>query len=81
DGVLYHHVIDPKTGKPADSGLYSVTIISDESYVGDALSTACLVMGLEAGMELIESMDNVYAVFIDDEYNIFYSDGAEDFVR
>ena len=81
DGVLYHHVIDPKTGKPADTGLYSVTIISDESYVGDALSTACLVMGLEAGMELIESMDNVYAVFIDDEYNIFYSDGAEDFVR
>ena len=81
DGVMYHHVLDPETGRPSDSGLYSVTIISDESYVGDCLSTACLVMGLQDSMELIDSLDGVYAIFIDSEYNIYYSAGAEDFVR
>lgn len=81
EGILYHHVIDPETGRPAEAGLYSVTIISEESYVGDALSTACLVMGLEEGMKLIDSLDDVYAIFVDNEYNIYYSAGAEDFVR
>ena len=81
EGILYHHVVDPETGRPAEAGLYSVTIISEESYVGDALSTACLVMGLEEGMKLIDSLDDVYAIFVDNEYNIYYSAGAEDFVR
>ena len=45
DGVLYHHIIDPATGKPADSGLKSVTIVSSDGTLADALSTSLYIMG------------------------------------
>lgn len=72
---LYHHILNPKTGYPVDNNLYSVTIISEKSEEGDALSTATFVMGLEKGLSLINSMDDTYAVFITDDYKIHLSDG------
>ena len=81
NGKSYHHILDPKTGMPCDNGVVSVTIISEDSFTGDCLSTGCFVMGLEAGMELIDSMDGVYAVYIDSENNVHFSEGAEEFVR
>ena len=64
DGVRYHHILDPSTGYPADSGLSSVTILSADSADGDALSTACLVLGAEKGQALIESLPDTEALFI-----------------
>lgn len=81
NGKSYHHILDPKTGMPCDNGVVSVTIISEDSFTGDCLSTGCFVMGLEAGMELVDSMDGVYAVYIDSENNVHFSEGAEEFVR
>lgn len=74
---LYHHILSPYTGKPADTGLYSVTVISPASADGDCLSTACLVMGLEKGKALIDSLDGVYAVFVTDKNELVLSDGLE----
>ena len=63
-GVRYHHVLDPFTGYPADTEVASVTIVSDESVVGDALSTTCLLLGEETGLALVESLPDVEALFI-----------------
>lgn len=64
EGKNYHHILDPFTGFPADNGIASVTILSDSSAQGDALSTSCLLLGQERGLELIESLDGVEALFI-----------------
>lgn len=77
DGKIYHHILDTKTGYPVENDLLSVTIISDSSCDGDALSTTCYSLGKEKGMELIENLDNVEAVFITDKYEIIKSSGAE----
>jgi thiamine biosynthesis lipoprotein len=77
DGRTYHHILNPKTGYPYDNGLISVTIISEKSVDGDGLSTSCFALGLEKGLQLIESLPNTYAVFITDDYNLHYSSGFE----
>lgn len=64
EGKRYHHVLDPFTGFPADTGLASVTILSNSSAQGDALSTTCLLLGEKDGMALVESLEGVEALFI-----------------
>lgn len=70
DGKLYHHILNPETGYPYENNLLQVTILSDSSADGDALSTCCYILGLEKGMELVESLENVQAIFITDDYGI-----------
>ena len=70
DGVLYHHILDPQTGYPVMNGLWGVSIISDSSLTGDALSTTCLLIGKDEASELIRSMDGVRAVFVDDQLHV-----------
>lgn len=75
DDKLYHHILNPSTGYPYDTNLVSVTIISEKSVDGDGLSTSCFALGLEDGLELINSLENTYAVFITSDYELHYSDG------
>ena len=78
DGTLYHHLLNPETGYPYDNGLIAVTIISDKSVDGDALSTTCFALGLEDGMKLAESLDDVQAFFVTSDYEIHYT---KDFLK
>jgi thiamine biosynthesis lipoprotein len=64
EGELYHHIIDPQTGYPSDSGLLSATIVADSSTKADALSTACFVLGLDAGKELLAKTEGCEGIFI-----------------
>ena len=75
DGRLYHHILDPETGMSADTGLSGVSIVSSLGAVGDALSTACFVMGPEKGMELIESLPGIEALFITEDEELIPSSG------
>ena len=75
DDVLYHHILDTASGYPVQNHLLGVTILSDSSTMGDALSTTCFVLGPGDGMELIESLEDVEAIFITDDYALHYSSG------
>lgn len=71
DGKRYHHIIDPFTGRPADSGLISVTVICSDGALGDALSTAIMVAGEEKGREWLDALSAEYpeiaAVFVHED--------------
>ena len=59
----------------AESGLNSVSILSASGSAGDALSTACFVMGLDKGMALIESLPGIEALFITEDNELIPSSG------
>lgn len=77
DGVRYHHLLSSETGWPVQNELASVTIFSESSMEGDALSTAAFVLGTDDGMKLIESLNGIEAVFIRRDRTAIYSTGAE----
>ncbi len=74
EGQLYHHLLNPKDGFPYDNGLIAVTIISEKSVDGDGLSTSCFALGLEKGMELVNSLPDVHGVFITEDGALHYSE-------
>ena len=76
DGVRYHHIMDPSTGYPADAGLRSVTILSKDGCLSDALSTAVFVLGAQKGLALVEQY-NAYAVLVDTQGQVLLSAGTE----
>lgn len=72
---LYHHILDTATGYPVENDLLGVTIISDLSIDGDALSTTCFTLGRKEGLALIESLSQTEAVFITSDYRLILSSG------
>lgn len=64
DGAKYSHTINPKTGFPERSNLLSATLIARECARADAMATACMVLGLEKGLALVEADSSLEAFFI-----------------
>ena len=64
NGELQSHIFDPRTGEPVSKALGSVTVIAPDCATADAYATAAMVMGLDRGMEWLESIPDVEAVFI-----------------
>lgn len=78
DGETYHHILDPDTGYPFENEIAGVTIVSETSLAGDALSTAVFSLGLEDGLALIEDLPDVEAVFVTKDRRIVLSSGLTD---
>jgi len=70
NGVRYHHIIDPATGKPAESGLVSVTVICADDTAADAYATAFFVMGLEKASGFLADHPEISAIFVDSDGEI-----------
>lgn len=64
NGTKYAHTIDPCSGKPVNHTLLSSSIIADDCMTADALATACMVIGVDSALSLIESLPNVEGYFI-----------------
>lgn len=77
NGRLYHHIIDTETGYPADTDLLSASVIGDTSADCDALSTICILYGLDNAEKLIENTPGFEAIFIDKDYNLHFTRGLE----
>ncbi len=78
NGVRYWHILDPKTGRPAQSGLTSVTIVGDSGTLCDGLSTALFVMGREKALEYWRTSGGFEAVLADEDNNLWVTGGLAD---
>jgi len=78
DGKEYTHIIDPETGYPVDNGLVSVSIITEEGKVADALSTSMFVKGLEGAEEYWKEHQDFEMIAVTEDGDIYVTEGIED---
>ncbi|MDD2866444.1 MAG: FAD:protein FMN transferase [Candidatus Omnitrophota bacterium] len=71
NGRRYSHIVDPKTGYPAQSGIISATIIADDATASDALSTACVVLGLEKSRKLLSRFPEMKAILVANDGTLY----------
>ncbi|MDI6757550.1 MAG: FAD:protein FMN transferase [Endomicrobiia bacterium] len=76
NGVRYHHIINPSTGKPA-RGVISATVIADDCITADALSTAVFVLGVDKGLKLVDGTPGAQCVIVDERGGIHKTSGLK----
>jgi len=72
DGKKYSHTINPRTGLPV-TGIKSVTIITTNAEIADAMATPVTIMGVNTGLDLINQMKDIEAIIIDDDDRLYTS--------
>jgi thiamine biosynthesis lipoprotein len=74
-GKKHHHILDPTTGYPSESGLFSVSIVTETSLVADTLSTVLFVAGIKKGLEFLRSFAKTEAIFVDSDLQVYVTQG------
>lgn len=77
DGKTYHHLMDKRTGAPAESDLKSVTVISEDGTSADSLATALFVMGKKKAIQFEKENKDIQLILIDDKGEVWTSEGIE----
>lgn len=72
DGMRYHHILDPKSGRPA-GGIRSVTVLGPDATLTDALSTSLFVLGMQKGLRVLDDFPGYAAIIVDAERNVRFS--------
>ena len=75
NGKIYHHILNPKTGFPADTNIKQVTIVTANSQTADGLSTSVLLLGVQKGIQSLESLDGVDAISITKDHYVYFTEG------
>jgi len=78
EGSTYHHILNTETGYPARTNISQVTIVAPTSQMADALSTSVLLLGIEEGLKLIESFEDVEAIFITKDKEVHITEALRD---
>lgn len=81
DGKIYHHILDPKTGYPYENGLWQTTIVSEDSFTGDIMSTLCYAVGTDDALKLCENDPETDIILVKDDLSLIKSDGIERFLQ
>lgn len=76
DGKRYSHIIDPRTGYPAQ-GVVSVSVFAKQTEIADALATGIFVLGVEVGIDLVNQLKGIECIIVDDKGKIFTSKGID----
>lgn len=77
DGIRYHHILNPYTGFPVENDIESVTIVSDRSIDGDALTTTLYALGVDKGLKLIQTIEGVDCIIVTKNNTIIITDGLD----
>jgi thiamine biosynthesis lipoprotein len=80
-GKRRHHILDPTTGYPAESGLISITVVADSAMIADALSTAIFVAGMEKGLRYLAQFPGIDVVLVDNCQQVFITQGLRFIVK
>lgn len=78
NGKRHHHILDPYTGYPSESGLAGVTVVTDSSMAADAISTILFVAGIQKGLWLLKKFPGTEAVFVDQDLQVHATAGMKE---
>ncbi|MBP3414379.1 MAG: FAD:protein FMN transferase [Clostridia bacterium] len=80
DGVRYHHILDPFTGKPSDSGLISVTVFSENGTLADSFSTSIFLQGKE-GLNKYLNRDDCMIIAVTEDFDVYASPALREKIK
>lgn len=78
NGIRYHHILNPSTGYPFDNEIAGITIVSNSSIDGDALSTSVFSKGIPKGLDFVDSLEGIEAIFISIDKEVYVTDGLKE---